>query len=87
MNASPEVATAHCQYSALVFLKDHFPKERVAALEQYLKNEKMMNMKARKRYMKVPSGKRQRYDDQLNTEYAVPIQTELLHADNLMPMI
>lgn len=67
-----EIVRGHCAFSALSYLKDHFPKERVDVMEHYLNAEKASNSKARKRYMKVPSGKRVHYSSDLS-ENIVPM--------------
>ena len=50
----------HCIFAALTYLKEKYPPERVALVEKYISSERSSSHKARKRYVKVPSGKRQR---------------------------
>ena len=73
--------------SEITFLRDHFPKERVDVLEQYLREEKSLTSKTRKRYAKMPSGKRLRYQDMSKAEYAMVMPAELGHPDQIIPMM
>ena len=57
-----EIVRGHCMFLTLSYLKEHYPKDRVDMMEQYLKEEKSLNSKPRKRYLKMPSGKRSRFD-------------------------
>ena len=59
----------HCVYTALTELKERFPKERVDVLEKYLVSQHISEAKPRRRYVKVPSGKRPHFSDVANQEY------------------
>ncbi|KAK8796819.1 hypothetical protein WA588_000945, partial [Blastocystis sp. NMH] len=63
LNAAGEIVRGHCIFLTLSYLKEHYSKERVDVMEQYLKEEKSANSKPRKRYLKMPSGKRTRVVD------------------------
>lgn len=84
MNPSADMLKGHCLYSTLAYLKEHFSKERVDIMEQYIKNEKAAPQKARKRYVKVPSSKRIRYMD--NTP-VYPLTNDPANTESLLPLI
>lgn len=84
MSSSTDMLKGHCIYSTLAYLKEHFSKERVDIMEQYLKNEKSAPPKARKRYVKVPSSKRIHYMD--NTQ-VYPLTNDPANPEGLLPLI
>lgn len=61
---------------ALTYLKEHFSKERVDLMEKSLKSDKIVSTKARKRYVKVPSGKRVHLMEPMNSEIPLSIPPE-----------
>ena len=86
MNASGEIVRGHCMFLTLSYLKEHYPKERVDIMEQYLKEEKSMNSKPRKRYLKMPSGKRPRFDVPPG-DYRMVASNEMVQHEPMMPLI
>lgn len=71
---------------ALSYLKEHFSKERVDLMEKSLKSDKSVTTKARKRYVKVPSGKRPHLMEPLNSEMPLSIP-EPTHPDGLVSIL
>ena len=67
-----DIVRGHCAFSALSYLREHFPKERVDVVEHYLNADKVAGSKGRKRYLKVPSGKRVRLGNEIS-ENLIPI--------------
>lgn len=54
---------AHCQYVAFNYLKETFSKERVDQMRSFIKSERSMNARSHKRYVIIPSAKRQRTEE------------------------
>ena len=86
MNSSYDVLRGHCLYTTLAYLKEHFPKERVDIMEKYIKSEKTMPSKVRKRYVKVPSGKRPHLMEQI-PECPNPSFSNVLHSEPMLPLV
>lgn len=76
----------HCAYMALSYLRENFSKERVDVMEKSLKNEKVTTSKARKRYMKVPSGKKVQLMEPAASDLQMRMH-ETVSTEGLMPMI
>lgn len=72
---------------ALSYLRENFSKDRVDVMEKSLKNEKVTTSKARKRYMKVPSGKKVQLMESAANELQMRIHAETVSTEGLMPMI
>ena len=55
-------------------------------MEQYLKEEKSLNSKPRKRYLKMPSGKRSRFDVP-SGDYNMVASNEMVQHEPIMPIL
>ena len=77
----------HCIFLTLSYLKEHYSKERVDVMEQYLKEEKSANSKPRKRYLKMPSGKRTRVVDISTGDYSMAPSNEMVHNESMISML
>ena len=81
-----EAFKGHCMYSALAQLKERFPKEQVDTMEKYLMNQKGASVKPRRRYVKVPSGKRPHYTEMIAPDF-VQMNPEAIHPDAMMSLM
>lgn len=70
MNVSPDVVRNHCQFLALNYLKENYPKEKVEQLRSYLRSERTISTRSHKRYITFSSSKRQRTEN-MNVQYSV----------------
>ena len=77
----------HCIFLTLSYLKEHYSKERVDVMEQYLKEEKSANSKPRKRYLNMPSGKRTRVVDISTGDYSMVPSNEMVHNESMISML
>lgn len=80
---SLDVIQGHCLFATLTYLKSHYPKERVEIMEKFLQREKTNSSKARKRYVKVPSGKRPHYQEPM--QEFLPV-TSPMNPEHLLPI-
>lgn len=87
MNSSYDVLRGHCLYTTLAYLKEHFPKERVDLMEKSMKSDKSGNTKVRKRYLKVPSGKRPHLIEPISGDLSLSIPPEPTHPDGLVSLL
>ena len=87
METSSDVVRYHCMYMALTYLKEHFPKERVDLMEKSMKSDKSGNTKVRKRYLKVPSGKRPHLIEPISGDLSLSIPPEPTHPDGLVSLL
>lgn len=78
MRMPNDAIRAHCMVVAIQYLREHFSKEEVDLMEQYLQSMKASMPKFRRRYVKVPSGKRLHFPDGVNGEYMMPLPPESL---------
>ena len=83
VTTADDVIRGHCVFMTLQYLNEHFSKDRVDMVEQYIKNERAIS-KHRKRYMKVPSGRRSRFID-LSGSFS--ISSDHLNDDHFLPVI
>ena len=81
-----EVFRGHCVYSELTELKERFPKERVDVLEKYLLHQRIGVAKPRRRYVKVPSGKRPHFGEMSGQEF-VQVNPEAMHPETMISLI
>ena len=72
-------------FLALTYLKDQYPKERVDAMEDYLKTDRSSSSKNRKRYVKVASGKRPHFMD-APADFAAQLQPEVIQTEGFLPL-
>ena len=87
METSSDVVRYHCMYMALTYSKEHFPKERVDLMEKSMKSDKSGNTKVRKRYLKVPSGKRPHLIEPISGDLSLSIPPEPTHPDGLVSLM
>ena len=58
------------QMLAIESIKNHFPKDKVDQLRNYIKSERMLSTRSHKRYITFPSSKRPRTEE-LAPQYSV----------------
>lgn len=78
MKVPNETIHGHCMVEAIQYLREHFPKEEVDVMEQYLQTMKESMPKFRRRYVKVPSGKRIHFSGGVSGEYLMTLPPESL---------
>lgn len=82
MQSSAEMIRAHSTITALSYLREHFSKDEVDIMEQYLNSEKASMVKFRRRYVKVQSGKRLHFSEGMNDEFTMSLAPEALPSKN-----
>lgn len=68
MNVSPDIFRHHVQLMAIESIKNHFPKDKVDQMQNYLKAERSLSTRSHKRYVTFPASKRPRTEE-MSSQY------------------